>query len=44
MIFDENKATRLETKQILYRVEYKNWKVIPSNYPSNTKGDWWDEK
>ncbi|MDA8777707.1 hypothetical protein N9M84_00970 [Candidatus Poseidoniales archaeon] len=44
MIFDENKATRLETKQIVYRVEYKNWKVIPSNYPSNTKGDWWDEK
>ncbi|MDC3317037.1 hypothetical protein OAV29_02205 [Candidatus Poseidoniaceae archaeon] len=44
MIFDENKATRLETKQIMYRVEYKNWKVIPSNYPSNTKGDWWDEK
>lgn len=44
MIFDENKATRLETKQNVYRVEYENWKVIPSNYPSNTKGDWWDEK
>jgi hypothetical protein len=44
MIFDENKATRLETKQIVYRVEYKNWKVTPNNYPSNTKGAWWDEK
>ena len=43
MVFDENKTTRVETKKNLYRVEYKNWKVIPNNYPSNTKGAWWDE-
>ena len=44
MVFDDNKTTRIETKKKVYRVEYKNWKVIPSNYPSNTKGDWWDGK
>ena len=44
MVFDENKTTRVETKKNVYRVEYKNWKVIPNNYPSNTKGAWWDEK
>jgi hypothetical protein len=44
MIFDGNKTTRVETKRNVYRVEYKNWKVRPSNYPSNTKGAWWDEK
>jgi hypothetical protein len=44
MVFDENETTRVETKKIVYRVKYKNWKVIPNNYPSNTEGDWWGDK
>ena len=44
MVFEEDGTTRVETKKNVYRVEYKNWKVTPNNYPSNTKGAWWDEK
>ena len=42
MVFDENGTTRVETKKKVYRVEYKSWKNLPSNYPSNTEGDWWE--
>ena len=44
MVFDEDGTTRVETKKKVYRVEYKSWKNLPSNYPSNTEGDWWEEK
>ena len=33
MIFDEDGTTRVETKNKIYQVGYKSWKVIPSNYP-----------
>lgn len=38
MVFDENETTRVETKKKIYLVEYKSWKVLPSNYPSNIEG------
>jgi len=44
MVFDEDGTTRVETKKKVYRVEYKSWKNLPSNYPSNTEGDWWEKK
>ena len=33
MKFDEDGTTRVETKNKVYLVGYKTWKVIPSNYP-----------
>jgi hypothetical protein len=44
MVFDEDGATSVETKKKVYRVEYKSWKNLPSNYPSNTEVNWWEEK
>jgi|TARA_B110000263_G_C15263367_1_gene489923 hypothetical protein len=43
MVFDEDGTTRVETKNSVYVVEPKGWAVLPSNYPSNTEGDWWGE-
>ena len=37
MMFDEDGTTRVETKKKVYLVGYKSWKIIPSNYPSNTE-------